>query len=264
MKPLLRWAGSKAQLLPELRGYWGQHHSRYVEPFCGSASLFLSLLPKAGVLSDINEELVIAMQQVQLHPSRLLECIARLPVSEKSYYKIRSWNPHDLSDAERAARFIYLNSLCFNGLYRTNSKGQFNVPYGSKQRRSVVDSEHLFDVSRALRSVEICTADFEDAVSRTSVGDFLYVDPPYVTSERRVFTEYSGKGFGKSDLDRLFEGLDDAASRGVDFVLSYLDVDEVRSFSRKWKVKKVIARRNISGFTGSRRTVGEVIISNFG
>ncbi|MDR6841026.1 DNA adenine methylase [Pseudoxanthomonas sacheonensis] len=262
MKPLLRWAGSKAQLLPELRTFWREEYQRYVEPFCGSASLFLSLKPKAGLLSDINEELVIALQQVQLNAPTLVECIRRMPISEKNYYKVRATRPDTLSPALRAARFIYLNALCFNGLYRTNRAGQFNVPYGSKLRKTVLDEEHLHAVSSALQSAEIVSGDFESSVLRTGSGDFLYVDPPYTTSDVRMFTEYSGSGFGISDLHRLLEALDDVASKGVAFVLSYADVSEVSSFAEKWKSRRVSARRNIAGFTGSRRTVQELIVTN--
>jgi len=167
-----------------------------------------------------------------------------------------------LSPDERAARFIYLNGLCFNGLYRTNLKGQFNVPLGTKHREELFVPSQLRDASYALRTADIEHSDFEAIVDRTVQGDFLYVDPPYATGSRRTFVEYGQKIFSANDFARLIASLKRAHKREVKFVLSYADVEEILQIPSRWKVERVQARRNIAGFLGSRRTVSEVLVSN--
>jgi DNA adenine methylase len=202
------------------------------------------------------------MHQIQVYPSRVLECIRRYPVSKTSYYKIREIDPKSLSLAEQAARFIYLNALCFNGLYRTNKNGKFNVPYGSKHRQVIADPIAIYEASRLMQNTEFVCRDFEQTVRETGKGDFLYLDPPYATNERRTFTEYNEKAFTQVDLTRLLAAIDDAAGRGVKFVLSYANVSEVCEFGSRWQTVIVKARRNIAGFVDSRRTVEEVLVTN--
>ncbi len=261
-RPFLRWAGSKKQLLPSIRRYWRDEYSRYIEPFCGSASLFFELSPPSAVLSDINGELIETLRAVQLSPEIVSECLLRMKTDEASYYKVRAKNPIDLSSIERAARFIYLNSLCFNGLYRVNKAGQFNVPYGSQHRKNLFDALALRETSRALAKTEISNRDFEASVDEAGTGDFIYLDPPYVTQEFKIFTAYDKDSFSPNDISRLNSALLRADERGAKFVLSYANVPEVAEFWSKWKIREVTARRNIAGFAGSRRTVKEVLISN--
>src|SRR5262245_30218265 len=130
MKSPIRWAGSKTQLLPSLRKFWGSEYQRYIEPFAGSASLFFDIKPANALLGDLNWELISALQALKRDAELVLQCLLRLPRGRRSYYRIRKQDPAILSPAERSARFFYLNRFCFNGLYRTNLKGQFNVPYG--------------------------------------------------------------------------------------------------------------------------------------
>lgn len=264
MKPFLRWAGSKLQLLPELQRFWKPEYKRYVEPFCGSACLFFSLRPNAALLSDANAELICTLRQVQTDSDIVVECLQRMRSDEKSYYRIRSISPERLSPNERAARFIYLNRHCFNGLYRTNSAGHFNVPYGSKKSRSAFDAAMLREAGRILANATIETSDFEDILEQSQRGDFVYLDPPYATHSSRIFCEYGAVGFTVVDLDRLHTSLVRASRRGAAFVLSYADVPEMISFRAEWASFNVTARRNISGFAGSRRQANELLITNCG
>jgi len=264
MKPFLRWAGSKAQLLPAIKQYWRPQFSRYVEPFCGSACLFFSIHPQAALLSDLNDELICTLAQVQVSSDVIVECLRRMKTDEKTYYQIRAIDPYSLSPNERAARFIYLNTLCFNGLYRTNRSGKFNVPYGSRTRKNPFDPVILREAARLLGKATLETADFEAVVDQTKKGDFLYLDPPYSTGDRRIFTEYGKNVFTEADLARLIDSLHRATDRGVRFVLSYADVPEIQSLRQVWPSIEVNARRNIAGFAEARRSVKEVLITNCG
>ena len=262
MKPFLRWAGSKAQLVPAIQQFWKPEFKRYVEPFCGSACLFFSIQPPAALLSDLNGDLICTLAQVQISADTIVECLRRMKTDEKSYYQIREIDPSQLSPNERAARFIYLNTLCFNGLYRTNRSGQFNVPYGSKTRKSPFDPVILREAARLLGNATLENADFETVVDQTKKGDFLYLDPPYATGSRRIFSEYGKNVFSELDLDRLVESLRKAATRGVKFVLSYADVPEIEELRERWPSVEVTARRNIAGFIDARRSVKEILITN--
>ncbi len=264
MKPFLRWAGSKAQILPVLERYWRPTYLRYVEPFCGSACLFFSIQPRSAVLSDLNHELIGTLKQVQVSSDVIAECLKRMSPDETTYYKVRGIEPLSLSPNERAARFIYLNTYCFNGLYRTNRYGKFNVPFGSKARKTPFDSATLREAGRLLKSAMLESSDFESVVDQTRKGDFLYVDPPYATGSKRIFNEYGKDIFCENDLSRLVRSLQRADQRGVHFVLSYANVPEIESVRSRWSTTDVIARRNIAGFAGARRCVGEVVISNCG
>jgi DNA adenine methylase len=262
VKPFLRWAGSKVQLLPEIKKYWNPQYQRYVEPFCGSACLFFSIRPPSALLSDLNGELICTLAQVQVAADVIVECLGRMKIDNESYYKIRAINPSQLSPNERAARFIYLNALCFNGLYRTNRAGQFNVPYGGAARKTPFDSAMLIEASRSLKSAVIECSDFERVVDQTSSGDFLYLDPPYATSSERIFSEYGKDLFVVKDLERLIDSVMCAEKRGVKFVLSYADVPEVQKLTLTWSSFRVSARRNIAGFAGARKRASEILITN--
>jgi DNA adenine methylase len=260
----LRWAGSKTQLLPRIATYWRDSYRRYIEPFCGSASLFFALRPDSAVISDSNGELIETLRQVQLSGDHVSECLSRHRKSEASYYALRRLNAASLSPTERAARFIYLNALCFNGLYRVNTDGKFNVPFGSGHRRVSFNPALIRQASYALRRAQIEHSDFEAIVDRAEEGDFIYLDPPYATGVRRTFVEYGPKVFSDKDLNRLIAALTRAHRRGAAFVLSYARVPEVREAARMWNVATLKARRNIAGFLDSRRSVSEVLISNVG
>ena len=264
MKPFLRWAGSKAQLLPAIKPYWQPKYHRYVEPFCGSACLFFSIQPQAALLSDLNDELICTLAQVQVAADVIVECLHRMKTDKETYYQIRAIDPVTLSPNERAARFIYLNTLCFNGLYRTNLSGQFNVPYGNRTRKYPFDPVMLREAGRLLGTAVLENSDFESIVDQTKNGDFLYLDPPYATGSQRIFSAYGKKVFSDADLMRLIDTLHRAANRGVHFVLSYADVPEIQSLRKVWSSSEVMARRNIAGFSDARRKVKEILITNCG
>jgi DNA adenine methylase len=217
LRSFIRWAGSKRQALHLLRKHWIGAPARYIEPFAGSACLFFDLQPDEAVLGDINGELIRALRGVQRNVGLVLECYRRLRKSKQAYYALRRIKPQQLSEAECAARFIYLNRHCFNGLYRTNSSGQFNVPYATPKFCTPLDENVLIAGSRALQGAILVNDDFQKTLVLARRGDFVYLDPPYVTSSRRVFCEYLPGSFATHDLGRLARTLHELDSRGSRF-----------------------------------------------
>lgn len=263
LRPVLRWAGSKKQLLPVIAKFWHPSYRRYIEPFCGSASLFFKLTPDSALLSDLNQELIDALRQLQIDANLVAECMTRLRSDSDSYYQIRSMNPHHLSPNERAARFLYLNHHCFNGLYRVNKAGNFNVPYCASKRRAPLTAQELRHAGALLRRATLSCADFQEVLDQCGDGDFVYLDPPYASAaSRSTFIEYGIDGFSEMDIGRLFDALEQASSRGVKFVLSYADVLDLAPYIGTFAVRRVQVRRNIAGFTGARRTVSELLVTN--
>jgi len=260
----LRWAGSKKQLVEQLASFWSDDYSRYVEPFAGSSRLYFRLLPKKALLADKNSELIEAYDVVKQHPVRLFAAISQLTVGRKNYYSVRARAPETLGTIDRAARFIYLNRFCFNGIYRTNQLGQFNVPYGqtSRKRGTLPSLESLRACSEALKSAEVRPWDFGTTLRYANEGDFVYLDPPYAVTHRRVFREYSASPFTIEDLSRLAEHLARLDDRNVHFVVSYADTREARRQFSQWDIRRVRVRRHIAGFSDARRYASEILVTN--
>ncbi|MFN0180524.1 MAG: DNA adenine methylase [Gemmatimonadales bacterium] len=262
MDSFIRWAGSKRSLIPELAQHYPTTTRRYVEPFAGSAALFFRLAPQRALLCDLNRDLVTTLRAVTRDPGLVLESFRRLPRGARAFYRVRSQDTADLSDAQRAAIFIYLNRYCFNGLYRTNAAGKFNVPYGPPTKPLHAFEQRVREAAQHLAHATIKAQDFRVTLGEVRDRDFVYVDPPYVTDERRIFSEYLPGTFSRADLADLLAALERTADVGATFLLSYADVHEVRAFARSWHVRQVVTRRNVAGFSGNRRTVAEVLISN--
>jgi DNA adenine methylase len=261
-RPFLRWAGSKRQILSRLAGYYPSSSPRYIEPFMGSAALFFRLGPRTAVLGDLNGELVETFIAVRDQPEQVFWHLCEYLPSKELYYHLRSIHPEQLSLARRAARFIFLNRYCFNGLYRTNLQGRFNVPFGSGRTGQLPSREELSRASAALQLTSLIEGDFRATTHDVRPGDFVYLDPPYAVEGKRVFRQYGPKAFGANDLVSLASCLDTIDRRGAFFVMTYADCREVRLLCRKWKLRKSIVQRNISGFSKNRRKATELIITN--
>ncbi len=261
-KPLLRWAGSKQQLVADLASYWNGDSGRYVEPFAGSARLFFRLKPKEAVLGDINAELVSTYCEVRDNPTEVYRALNGMKNSSEMYYEVRGQDPENLESAERASRFIYLNRFCFNGLYRTNQKGAFNVPYGGERSGRLPTLEELESIGALLKRATIVCADFSETINGVAPNDFVYLDPPFSVSERRVFRQYDSADFVSADLDRLRISLEELDKKGTRFLLSYDYSEEGEKLAEGFQRREVRTRRNIAGFAGSRRTASELLISN--
>jgi len=262
MRPLFRWAGSKKKLLPQIKKYIPHTYNRYFEPFCGSACLFFHTVPRTAVLSDMNSELIHTYIMVRENPAKVYEFLEGLDVSQDEYKRIRSLDESRLKDCQRAGRFIYLNKLCFNGVYRTNLQGKFNVPMGVRTG-SIPTLAELEGYSDRLKNVAFYAEDFESVIDRADQGDFIYLDPPYSKPDSRKRGEYGPNSFDYSDTERLVDALVSVSKRSIPFVLSYCESDVLLStIPSEWTVEHLSVRRHVAGFHEHRRMVGELLISN--
>ena len=259
----LRWAGSKKRLIPKLSNYWHPDFKRYIEPFMGSACLFFELKPQRAILGDINVDLINVFNVVRDYYSEVHSRLLTFRVTKEEYYRIRAINPAQLDQIGQATRFIYLNRYCFNGLYRTNSKGQFNVPFSSGKTGELPTLDILKSVSSLLKIAELRCCDFEETIFDATAGDLVYLDPPYAISGKRIFREYYPNSFGGDDIPRLKQALEKLDTKNVKFVLSYAYSEEIMSEFKRWEYVRLKTQRNISGFSKHRRASEEVMFSNF-
>jgi DNA adenine methylase len=260
--PVLRWAGSKRKSLSQLAEIWRPSYKRYVEPFAGSAALFFRISPARALLGDINAGLIDAYDVIRERPDDVFHSVSRIPRTEVEYYRVRSQDPERLSQFRRAVRFVYLNRLCFNGIYRTNQKGEFNVPYGHTRSGRIPRIEDFRRASQMLANARLICAEFGRVLAEARDGDFVYLDPPYATDERRIFRQYDKREFTQKDLKRLARHLESMDERGAHFVLSYEDCNEARVHFRQWRIESLAVRRNVAGFVAARRTATEILVTN--
>lgn len=257
----MRWAGSKRKLLPELLQCVPTEYGRYIEPFSGSACLFFALRPRVAVLSDLNRELIDTYRALRLHPRLIYRAVAAMPKTKAYYYSLRNAGTFGLDQIAKAARFIYLNRNCFNGVFRMNRKGQFNVPRG-RDAGAIPNQTHFLRCSYALRKASLLHGDFERVVKQARPGDFVYLDPPYAKQGARRRGEYGYASFDTPDVKRLATCLQDLDQNGVIFLLSYADCREIRDISSDWYSRRILVRRHVAGFLRHRTIVREVLISN--
>lgn len=259
--PILRWAGSKRKGLPSLTTFWSDRFERYIEPFAGSACLFLNLKPKAAILADLNSTLMQTYRTIRKHPLAVAEALYAIPRNSEAYYEVRRRLKSCRNAIETAAFFVYLNRNCFNGIYRTNLKGEFNVPLGADQGQ--YPSRRDFQTTATLlKSAKLLSGDFGATLRHLRRNDFVYLDPPFAATGVRTFTEYGKRSFAASDLYRLSRHLDRIDRRGAFFLVSYADCVCARKIARNWNSKKVQVRRQIAGFAAKRRVSGELLITN--
>ncbi|WP_072016509.1 DNA adenine methylase [Neosynechococcus sphagnicola] len=263
-RPFLKWAGGKSQLISQYLPHFPapETYRTYYEPFIGGGAIFFHLQPQAAVLTDINPELVNVYCCVRNQVEML---ILHLEQHQKNhsptyYYHIRSLG--DLSEIERAARLIYLNKTCFNGLYRENSKGEFNVPLGRYQNPKVYDPNLLRAVSLALRSVTLEVRSFERVLQDAhGPQDFVYFDPPYYPlNPTSSFTGYSRSTFTAADQVQLREVFAELTQRGVQVMLSNSDCDFIRELYRDFRILTISASRNINSQATKRGKITEVLV----
>lgn len=274
-RPFLKWAGGKRQLLPKIRPLFPREFGTYFEPFVGAGAVLFDLQPSRAVINDANEELINCYRVVKSNPDAIIKLADKHRRNDsKDYFeRLRALDRKPglqaLSPEERAARVIYLNKSCFNGLYRVNRHGHFNVPYRKHDKPPrVVDPEDIRAVSAYLNEarVEIMCGDFRDAVAGARRGDFVYFDPPYdPVSKSASFTSYATGGFGREEHTALKRLCDELTARGCRVLLSNSDTEFVRELfrnRRRYAVREVGARRNINSVGTGRGKVGELLIFN--
>jgi DNA adenine methylase len=271
MKPIIKWCGGKTQCLEYIRERLPVKFNTYYEPFLGGAAVLLDLNPTKAVVNDINPELINMYLQVKYQPENVIKFLTSLDngheVSEDPkayYYSVREVFNENLStdSAVQAARFIYLNKHCFNGLYRVNKKGEFNVPFNGKLSGWSADPDHLCEVSTRLKDVDIRCGDYVDAVKDASKEDFIFFDSPYAPITPTSFTDYTKEGFSYEDHVRLSDLFKELTNRGCYCMLTNHDTDLIRELYKDYKIETVDVRRSINR-KGDRRTGKEVIITNY-
>lgn len=261
-EPILRWAGSKKKLVPALLAMAPRKFNRYVEPFVGSAVLWLTVPERPAVLGDLNADLIETYKVVRRCPHAIWTRLTQMPTDESFYYELRGVNPEHLGIYDRVARFIYLNRFCFNGVYRTNREGRFNVARG--QGHLYIPSEAVFAAfSERLRNTELLHGDFEHTVAQADRDDFVYLDPPYAEPGKRNRGEYGPGSFTELDLIRLVATLRRASDKGAKVLLSYTDSQVLREHLHDWNFQTVSVQRNVAGFARDRKKVTELLISNY-
>jgi DNA adenine methylase len=266
--PFLKWAGGKARLLPQFEGFFPNQIERYIEPFVGSAAVFFSIKERFGprkvILSDKNEELINCYLVVRNDVEGLIKKLKehRRMHSKEYYYRVRSMHPR--SALGRAARTIYLNKTCYNGLFRVNSKGEFNVPVGSYKNPSIFDAENLRSVSRRLKGVDIRVRKFEAYLRLAKNGDFFYFDPPYhPISLTSSFTSYTPAAFSEKDQRRLADVYRELDKKGCRLMLSNSDCDFIRELYEGFRLEQVRARRAINSNGNGRGEINELLVLNY-
>lgn len=263
-RPFLKWVGGKTQILRELRQSVPSRYNGFHEPFLGGGAVFFDLLPSAAVLSDTNSELIDCFRAVRDHADDVVEALRAHEYDKSHYYAVRELDPEHLSLVERAARMIFLNKAGYNGLYRVNSKGKFNVPFGRHKNPKLCDEDNLRGCSAALAKVHIETASFENVVRKAKPSDLVYFDPPYIpVSDTADFTAYQKQGFTLADQERLAEVFDELSRRSVFAILSNSSVPWIHERYKNHNIRVIQARRFVNSVANGRGPVGEVIVTNF-
>ena len=272
-KPFVKWAGGKRQIIDKLKEYVPDEYDTYYEPFIGGGALLFELSPKKAVINDLNEELMnvyncLCNEEKFKKMCNLLNHY-ETEHSEEFYYEIRNKDKNKnaynrLSDYTKAARTIYLNKACFNGLYRVNSKNEFNVPFGKKTKINTYEGSNLITVSNYLtmNDIKIQSVDFEESLKTAKKGDFVYIDPPY-DSDTSTFNNYTEDGFGKEEQRRLAQVYKDLDKRGVYVMLSNHNTTLINELYKDYHIHIIEAKRNINANGKKRGKVEEVIITNY-
>ncbi|MCL2184228.1 MAG: DNA adenine methylase [Treponema sp.] len=276
IKPFLKWAGGKRQLLTEIKKHFPADISNYIyyEPFLGAGAVFFDLQPKKAVINDLNEQLILTYNVIKENIDELIVLLKKYQkkIDKDNFYKIRNIDRDakkfiKLSDIEKATRLIFLNKTCFNGLYRVNSKGFFNVPYGKYINPSIYEEIVLRQINDYLISnkIKILNCDFEIAVSAACKKSFVYFDPPYHSPDKTNFTGYQADGFNETEQERLCNVIKKLTSKGVKCLLSNSDTQYIRELynSEFFEIISIQAKRAINSDSQGRGAVKEVLIKNW-
>jgi DNA adenine methylase len=223
--------------------------------------LFFELAPPLAVLGDSNKELIEAYRVVRDEPERIYQRLCRIRRDPPTYFRWRHLNPATLDRETRVLRFLYLNRNCFNGIYRTNMAGEFNVPMGTRLGE-YFSKDDLVSCSKLLQRATLIAGDFVKTLERVEAGDFVYLDPPYAVTSRRIFRQYGKKTFDTTDIARLAACLTAIVKKDADFLVSYADCAEARALALKWYSVRLPTKRHVAGFAGDRRKAYEWLISN--
>jgi DNA adenine methylase len=266
-RPVLKWAGGKGRLLPELLSRIPDSFHTYHEPFIGGGALFFALAGRGRIgracLSDANSSLIDVYLGLRDRVDDVIAVLRGHVYERDHYYRVRALRPEDLNLPERAARVIYLNKTCYNGLYRENRRGEFNVPFGRYMNPTICDEPNLRAASRLLQGVDIARRHFSTVLDYAQAGDFVYFDPPYhPLSATANFTSYDRGGFGPDDQRQLRDVFAALGERGVRTMLSNSDTPFIRELYGNFRIDQVLAARAVNSKANGRGKVAEVIVRN--
>lgn len=271
VRPFLKWAGGKRQLLPEINKYVPKKYKTYYEPFLGGGAILFYLQPKNATINDSNTELINCYEVIRDSVDELIEDLKKHQNEEAYYYEMRELDrtityKDNYDKVQRASRILYLNKTCYNGLFRVNSQGQFNVPFGRYKNPNILDEAVLRAVNKYLNhnQVKIINTDFEKAILDAKKGDFVYFDPPYdPVSQTASFTGYDVNGFDRNEQERLKNVFDDLTSRGCQALLSNAYTEFIVDLYSSYKIEKISATRAINSNALKRGKIYEVLVRNY-
>lgn len=266
LSPFLKWPGGKRWLLKKIPKIFSLQFNNYYEPFLGSGAIFFHLCPTKSILSDVNEELINLYIQMRDNPQELVK---QLQAHQKKHNKAYYYEIRDkdyVSPIGRAGRFLYLNRTCFNGMYRENKNGKFNVPIGTKDN-CIYDIDKFEHYSNALKNAELMACDFRDTIKKAGSGDLLFVDPPYTIgqAQQNSFIKYNSKLFSWNDQEDLCDEIIAARNRGVIIISTNAYCDELLEMYKKegFYVQPIEKKSTISGVVDKRRKTTELLITSF-
>ncbi len=273
ISPVLKWAGGKRQLIKEIEKRLPKEINAYYEPFMGGGAVVMHLQPKNAIISDVSDELINVYKEIENNPLELIENLNKLEEKhsknpEEHYYDIRALDRTDeytnLDNSFKAARTIYLNKTCFNGLYRVNKKGYFNVPFNKKETINTYDKENLMNLSKYLnmKDVELICSDFEEVCKNAKKGDFLFLDPPYDVLKTDTFDSYTKDGFGVEGQKRLANLFKELDKRGCYLMLTNHNTELINELYKDYNIDVVSVKRMINSDAKNRKGE-ETIIYNY-
>jgi len=273
-KPFLKWVGGKTQLLSQFEKFYPPKYNNYFEPFLGGGAVFFNLTPKKAYLNDINKTLIGTYKNIKKKPRGIIKLLDILQRDyykkskidrENFYYSIREeYNNLPAEDFKKSAYLIFLNKTCYNGMYRENSEGKFNVPFGRYRKPLILDKENLLAVSKVLKNIALTSVDFEKAVKHARKNDFIYFDPPYhPLSQTSSFTSYSNNGFLENDQIKLKRVFNELNKRGCLVMLSNSYTPFIRNLYKEYKQFIVMANRAINCKAEGRGAIKELVILNY-
>ena len=272
-KPFIKWVGGKGKLIPELRNFYPKSYDRYFEPFVGGGALFMHLGRKNVIINDFSEDLMNVYKLIRDSHTELMDALDKLEIEHQKgpkqhYYNIREMDRDEewgeVDALIKAARFIYLNKTCFNGLYRVNKKGYFNVPFNGKEKINTYEKDNIINLSKYLNNanIKILTGDFEDAVKKAKKGDFIFFDPPYDVIKNDSFEKYTKEGFGvegQKRLAKLFKKLD---KKGCYVMLTNHNTPLINELYKDYNIDVINVKRMVNSDASNRVGV-ETIIYNY-
>ena len=269
--PVLKWVGGKRQLLPEIRKRIPKKYKVYYEPFLGGGAVLFDLQPKKAIVNDLNSELINVYKTIKSFPTELVEELRKFSNDEETFYNIRNIDRdktkyQELSNIQKAARIIYLNKTCFNGLYRVNNAGEFNSPFGRYKNPNIVNDKTIYAVNKYFNTADITfkNGDFEECIKEIQKDSFVYLDPPYdPISKTSNFTGYNQGGFSDEEQIRIKNMCDRLNENGIKFLLSNSATPFIKELYKDYIIDIVSAKRSVNSKADKRGEIEEVLIRNY-